>query len=49
LLDQAARELLNQGIGPEFTANPQDYYATLLAADKGDLAPLQARIIASLQ
>lgn len=48
LLDQASRELLNQGIGSEFTADPKEYYAALRTADDGDLGPLRQRILASL-
>ena len=49
LLDQAARELLNQGIGPAFISSPAEYYSTLEAADKGDYQPLIQRITASLE
>lgn len=49
IMDQAARELLNQRIGPEFIEDVQAYYAALAAADKGDLNPLQDRIRAALQ
>lgn len=49
ITDQAARELLNQRIGPEFVEDAQDYYAALVAADKGDLKALQDRIKAALQ
>ena len=48
LLDQAARELLNQGIGSEFTVDAAEYYAALRSADGGDLEPLRQRILASL-
>jgi Fic family protein len=49
LLDQAARELLNQSVGREFTKNPIEYYSALRKADEGDLAPLRHRIMASLE
>ena len=49
ITDQAARELLNEGIGAEFIADTQAYYAALAAADGGDLTPLQDRIKAALQ
>ena len=49
ITDQAARELLNEGIGAEFIADTQAYYAALAAADCGDLKPLQDRIKAALQ
>jgi fido (protein-threonine AMPylation protein) len=48
LLDQAARELLNQGIGPEFAEPPTGYYETLKCADRGDLRLLIQRISVSL-
>lgn len=48
LLDQAAREILNQGIGKEFTLEPEDYFKALAAADRGDYGPLAERIAASL-
>lgn len=47
--DQAARELLNEGIGQEFIEDVAGYYSALAAADKGDLKPLRDRIKASLQ
>ncbi len=49
LLDQAARELLNQGIGSEFTQDAEDYYKALHAADEGDMNPLRSRIAAALR
>ena len=49
LLDQAARELLNQGVDSEFTEDVPAYYAALSAADKGDLSALKARIAATLK
>jgi Fic family protein len=49
LLDQAARELLNQSIGREFTTSSADYFLTLVEADKGHLEPLQQRIMACLE
>lgn len=48
LLDQAARELLNQGIGRELSANPGEYYVALRQADEGELEPLFQRVLASL-
>lgn len=49
LLDQAARELLNQRIGREFTADAEEYFACLREANKGNLLMLMRRIAASLQ
>lgn len=49
ITDQAARELLNQRMGPEFVEDAQAYYAALAAADEGDLKALQDRIKAALQ
>lgn len=49
LLDQAARELLNQGVASEFTDDVPAYYAALVAADKGDLGSLKSRISATLK
>jgi fido (protein-threonine AMPylation protein) len=49
VLDQAARELLNQSVGPEFTSDPQSYYSALRQADLGDLGPLQTRIGVALK
>ena len=49
LLDQAARELLNQGVASEFTDDVPAYYAALVAADKGDLVGLKSRIAATLK
>lgn len=49
LLDQAARELLNQGVAAEFTDDVPAYYAALAAADKGDLESLKSRIAATLK
>lgn len=48
LIDQAARELLNEGISRELTADPSEYFSALNKADKGDLAPLTQRVLASL-
>lgn len=48
LLDEAARELLNQSIGPEFEGDRHAYYNALMAADRGQLEELQARIAAAL-
>lgn len=39
ITDQAARELLNEGIGAEFIADTHAYYAALAAADCRDLKP----------
>lgn len=47
LLDQAARELLNQGVAAEFTDDAPAYYATLVAADNGDHESLKSRIAAT--
>lgn len=49
LLDQAARELLNQGVDPEFTDDAVAYYAALSAADKGDFRGLISRVAAALK
>jgi fido (protein-threonine AMPylation protein) len=49
LLDQAARELLNQGVATEFTDDVPAYYAALVAADNGDLESLKSRIAATLK
>jgi fido (protein-threonine AMPylation protein) len=49
LLDQAARELLNQGVGTDFIRPPDEYYKSLKFADAGDLSALSKRILASLQ
>ena len=49
LLDQASRELLNQGVASEFTDDVPAYYAALVAADKGDLGSLRSRIAATLK
>jgi fido (protein-threonine AMPylation protein) len=49
ILDQASRELLSQGIGPEFTRTPEIYYDALRQADAGNITPLVERILASLQ
>lgn len=48
ITDQAARELLNQGIGEEFITDSETYYLALHAADQGDLNPLTQRILAAL-
>lgn len=48
LLDQAARELLNQRVKAEFTADRAAYYASLQAADAGNLEPLTSRLSAAL-
>lgn len=49
LLDQAARELLNQSIGAEFIEDISAYLSALRDADKGDNTPLQERILAALE
>lgn len=49
VLDQSARELLNQSVGPGFVSQPADYYAALKQADAGDLGPLTSRVLAALQ
>ena len=49
ITDQAARELLNEGIGPELIEDPTRYFAALSEADQGNLAPLEHRIFASLK
>jgi len=48
LLDQAARELLNQGVTKELTSDLPAYYAALAAADRGDLTAVKLRITAAL-
>ena len=49
LVDQAARELLNQSVGPEFIRDTAGYYAALAEADAGRLEPLQNWLDATLQ
>ena len=49
LLDQAARELLNQTVGRDFTADPADYYLALREADEGNFESLRRRIEVSLR
>jgi fido (protein-threonine AMPylation protein) len=49
LLDQAARELLDLGLGVELISDPVAYLDSLKAADKGDLKPLVKLIEASLR
>jgi fido (protein-threonine AMPylation protein) len=49
ITDQAARELLNQTIGPEFVEDAASYFAALAAADQGDLTLLANRITAALK
>lgn len=49
LLDQAARELLGQSLGPALTADPREYFATLRAADAGDPSHLRKLIANSLR
>jgi fido (protein-threonine AMPylation protein) len=48
LVDQAARELLNQSIGQDFTSSAADYYAALSQARAGDLTALEHRVAAAL-
>jgi fido (protein-threonine AMPylation protein) len=47
--DQAARELLNLSLGPEFVADSIGYYAALSAADRGDRSLLESRMMAALK
>jgi Fic family protein len=49
ITDQAARELLNQSIGPEFVEDPGAYYLALSEADNGRLTPLANRIAVALR
>jgi fido (protein-threonine AMPylation protein) len=49
ITDQAARELLNETIGPEFVEDAAGYFAALAAADQGDLTLLANRITAALK
>ena len=44
LTNQAARDLLRRSVGPELVAVPDDYFASLRAANEGDLEPLEALI-----
>lgn len=46
--DPAARELLNESVGPEFIEDAARYHSAQVAADKGDRKPLQDRIKAAL-
>ena len=48
ITDQAARELLNQGVGPELSGDRASYFEALRAGDKGDLAPLTQLILSAL-
>jgi fido (protein-threonine AMPylation protein) len=48
ILDQAARELLNQGVSQELTADRPKYFEALTEADKGNLRPLTQCVLASL-
>jgi fido (protein-threonine AMPylation protein) len=48
IMDQAARELLNQGVGAELVEDSASYYGALQAGDRGDLRPLTERILAAL-
>ena len=49
LLDQAARELLNSGIGAELVSDAVAYLNCLKAADQGNMQPLTGLIAASLR
>ena len=49
ITDQAARELLNQRLGPEFIEDAQAYHEAWRRPINGDLKPLQDRIKAALQ
>jgi Fic family protein len=49
ITDQAARELLNQSIGPEFVGDARAYYLALSEADNGRLTPLANRIGVALR
>ena len=49
LLDQAARELLDLGVGVELVADSTGYFGSLAAADRGELAALTDLIEASLR
>ncbi|MGB7848497.1 MAG: Fic family protein [Candidatus Acidiferrum sp.] len=49
ITDQAARELMNQGIGREFVEDAEAYSGALAPADGGDFKPLRERIKAALQ
>ncbi|MCU1250094.1 MAG: hypothetical protein JWQ49_3123 [Edaphobacter sp.] len=49
LLDQAAREFLDMGVGVELICDPVAYLDSLKTADKGDLKPLVHLIGASLR
>lgn len=49
ITDQAARELLNESIGPELVQDTTAYSSALAAADKGDLTLLVNRIAAALK
>ncbi len=48
IVDQAARELLNQGLGAELTQDVGAYYAALRDANTGDMTALIARMAAAL-
>ncbi|SFS17913.1 Fic family protein [Granulicella pectinivorans] len=48
ITDQAARELLNQGVQAELIDDSASYYEALRSADQGDLVPLTQRILAAL-
>jgi fido (protein-threonine AMPylation protein) len=48
ITDQAARELLNQGVRAELIDRSASYYEALQAADRGDLGPLTQRMLAAL-
>ncbi len=48
VMDQAARELLNQRVSAELTAERSSYFQALRQADAGDLDPLTRQVLASL-
>ena len=48
VIDQAARELLNQGVSADLTTDPQSYFNALREADKGNLNLLTRQVLASL-
>lgn len=48
VVDQAARELLNQGVSADMTADRLSYFEALREADRGDLTLLTKQVLASL-
>lgn len=48
VVDQAARELLNQSVSADLTADRESYFEALREADKGNLALLTRQVLASL-